>query len=519
MKRLVSIFIVVSVCLPSIAWGDLTLVKDGKAVSSISIPANPTASQQLAAEEFVKYVKQMTGATLAVDDHGLQIGSLEEAYRMLDEMGCRFLAPQYDFYKGSGEIIPTNVPDLALKETQFPEPKFKLRKLYVEEGHSHTVENLKQMIQWMPKVGYNTLVVPMNYQGHGKVMWDNWRDAITPELQKRGITIEVGGHGYQNFLNADMEGGKLFDQHPEWFGLDKDGQRRKEQQYVFCTSNDAAVNYLIDQFMAYIKAHPEIQVYDFWPPDGARWCECDACQKLGSASDRQAILLKQVAERVKQIRPDLRLEMIAYNSIIDPPEKQTIDKNVLVDFCPINQEFDHQINDPAAENNAAYVTELKAWRSKFDGDISIYSYYRKYAWDSLPVELPHYLQKDLQFYAAVPVQGVSTYCEPGDWGTYEMNHYVLAALARDPDADVDAIEKKFCDARYGAVSADVIEAINALEGVVRNDCALPNSELKSADEIERAMQAIGLKYVQRKSKEMKGRSIKMGIETRLRDWN
>src|SRR6201999_1438743 len=118
----------------------------------------------------------------------------------------------------------------VLKETEFPEPKFKLRKLYVEEGHSHTEENLKQLIEWMPKVGYNTLVVPMNYQGHGKVMWDNWREVLTPELQKRGITIEVGGHGYQNFLNADMEGGKLFDQHSEWFGLDKIGARRREEQ-------------------------------------------------------------------------------------------------------------------------------------------------------------------------------------------------------------------------------------------------------------------------------------------------
>jgi len=37
------------------------------------------------------------------------------------------------------------------------------------------------------------------------------------------------------------------------------------------------------------------------------------------------------------------------------------------------------------------------------------------------------MQKDLQWYAKLPVQGVSTYAEPGDWFTYELNHYVLAA--------------------------------------------------------------------------------------------
>jgi hypothetical protein len=490
MRQLLCIFIVALISAASIARADLTLVKEGKAMTNISIPPSPTASQQLAAEEFVKYVKQMTGVTLTVGEGGLQIGSLEEAYWMLDEMGCRFLSPQYDFYKGAGEIIPTNVSTLSLPDAKFPAAKLPIRKLYVEEGHSHTVENLKQMIQWMPKVGYNTLVVPMNYQGHGKVMWDNWRDALTPELQKRGITIEVGGHGYQNFLNADMEGGKLFDQHPEWFGLDKTGQRRRESNYVFCTSNAAAMNYFINHFAAYIQAHPEIQVYDFWPPDVARWCECDECKKLGSPSDRQAILLKQIADRIKQVKPDLRLEMIAYSAAIDPPENQTIDKNILVDFCPIDQQFEFQINDPAAGKNAAYVAQLKAWRSKFAGNISIYSYYRKYAWDSLPVELPHYLQKDLQFYQSVPVNGVSTYSEPGDWGTYELNHYMLAALARNPDADVDALEKKFSEARYGPASPDAIAAINSLEQIVRSDCAIPNSTMKSADEIDRAMQAI-----------------------------
>ena len=61
-------------------------------------------------------------------------------------------------------------------------------------------------------------------------------------------TIEVGGHGYQNFLNADMEGGKLFDQHPEWFGADAQGTRHKEKNRVFCSSNPQAVDYLIKNF-------------------------------------------------------------------------------------------------------------------------------------------------------------------------------------------------------------------------------------------------------------------------------
>src|SRR5205814_5693568 len=144
-------------------------------------------------------------------------------------------------------------------------------------------------------------------------------------------TIEVGGHGYQNFLNPDMEGGKLFEQHPEWFGQDKNGKRHREKSWVLCTSNQQAVDYLIGNFVAYVKDRPEIQIYDFWPPDGAKWCECDECAKLGAPSDREAILVQQVKERVAKVRADLRLEVLAYQTSIIPQENEKLDKDVLVD--------------------------------------------------------------------------------------------------------------------------------------------------------------------------------------------
>jgi hypothetical protein len=121
----------------------------------------------------------------------------------------------------------------------------------------------------------------------------NFREKVAPECQKRGILIEVGGHGYQNFLNAEMEDGKLFTQHPDWFGKNAQGQPQKAKGWVFCTSNLDATQYLIKNFLAYIKERPEIQIYDFWPPDGAKWCECDKCKELGTPSDRQAILVRK----------------------------------------------------------------------------------------------------------------------------------------------------------------------------------------------------------------------------------
>ncbi len=270
----------------------------------------------------------------------------------------------------------------------------------------------------MPKVGYNVLVCPMDYGNKGRVKWDSWRAALTPELQKRGLMIEVGGHGYENFHSAEMDGGKHFTEHPEWFGADENGTRRKEKAYVFCTSNAAAVGFVTKRLLDYVATRPEIQIFDFWPPDGAKWCACADCAKLGDPPERQAKLLSHVSREVAKVRPDLKMEAIAYSKLIEPPKIEKIDKNVLIDFCPIAQNFEFTLDDPAGHGtredgvtpraNAQYFKALRAWRDVFDGPLSIYSYYRRYAWDSLPVTLPWHMKREMAFYASVPARNRSS---------------------------------------------------------------------------------------------------------------
>ena len=320
-------------------------------------------------------------------------------------------------------------------------------------------------------------------------MWDNWRKELTPDLRRRGIWIEVGGHGYENYLNAEMEGGQLFARHPEWFHMDGSGKRIRNTHAVFCTSSREAKQYFIANVSRYLEARPEIEVFDFWPPDGAKWCQCPKCKALGTPSDRQALLLAEVSATAHRTRPGLRFETIAYAACVAPPLQAAMDSSVLVDFCPIAQCFEYQIGDPKSDRNADYVGQLKAWLKSFQGDISIYSYYRKYAWRSLPNIMPHYIQNDLRFYRDLGARGISSYAEPGDWGTYELNHYVLGGLAWNPDANVDKMIGDFARARFGSRADLAKEAYKLLEDNVRRVCSLPGTTLKTSTEYQRAADA------------------------------
>ncbi len=502
----------------------IALASEGTALYRIVVPDSNSNAGRFAAEELKKYLDQMSASDFEIvtetsgrailvttvqslsridprvnisamgdDEFGIFMrgqkllltgGSdrslLYAVYEFLTVVGCLWLAPDFDFFEGKSRMIPA-VRELRYSHSsdRTEKPVLKYRKLYIEEGLTHHAENLKTLIDWMPKARYNILVAPLDYEGKGRVCWDNWRDSLIPELEKRSIHVEVGGHGYQNFLNAGMDNGRLFREHPEWFGLGHDGERKTNPRMVFCTSNMRAVKFLHANLLDYLKKHPEIDIFDFWPPDSETWCECEKCSSMGTPSDRHALLVSQTARYLRKKIPGVKLECIAYHRYVEPPQGKMPDSNVLIDFCPINQSFEFQIYEEGSGNNRMYRNHLLSWLKRFGGDISIYSYYRKYAWRSLPVMIPHYMQNDLLFYSSCGVRGVSVYSEPGDWFTYGLNHYVLARLAWNPETDVDKLITDYCSVLFGTEANLAVSVLAGLEDIVRFSCRVAFTEPKS----------------------------------------
>lgn len=508
----------------------LVIADRGKSDYVIVTPASPTQAEDLAAREISRYIEKISRVRLPIRRGGdlpkraLVVGhrgwtvpakvdrlmgdqfavltrgerihlvggrdraTLYAAYRLLEWLGCRWLAPELDHYQGAAEFVPRRARLVLKPGDQTVTPSIHFRTIHVEEGESHDERNLVTIIDWMSKVGFNVLSIPMDFKGDGRVVWDRWREKLTPVLRERDILIAVGGHGYENFLNRTMEGGELARRHPEWFGkhdrITKPAER--DSVFTFCTSNEKAASFVIAGVVEFLRKRPEIDIFDFRPPDAARWCECDRCAALGSPPERQARLHASLNKALAREGLPTRTSMLSYEEALAPPKSEKIDKSILVDVCPSTQDFQFTINDPKSQENAKYVDALRAWRQAFEGDLGVYSYYRKYVWGSLPVLLPHYMQADLKFYMTIPIQGFSTYAEPADWFTYELNHYVLARLLMDTGTDVDATIADFAAARYGAQAPAAIQGFSALENDVRKFGSLRDTSLKSAVDIREA---------------------------------
>ncbi len=396
-------------------------------------------------------------------------GTLYGAYALLEKLGCRWFAPNFDFYSpASGERVPRISSPAIDQLDQISKPSFQYRPLYIEEGQSHTPQNLVQTVDWMAKVHLNLLNAPVDYEHWGRTKWDNYRSTLVPELKKRDMLIEVGGHGYQNFLPQE----RYFTQHPEWFGM-INGKRTADPNVVFSTSNPEAMATFIQNVREYLRGHPEVDIFNCLPPDMTHWSQAPEDVALGSASDRQMLLVNQLSAALKAEFPKLVIQFNAYSNFLEPPEHVRPAPDFLMSFDPYLRSFETTLFDKSQSENAFYVSALEKWTSGLvpPGNVIIYSYITKYQWRSFPILIPHLIDDEIKRFYAMKLGGLSTYSEPACWATFELDHYITSRLLWNANLNIDAELADYTQMRYGPAAGPVGQYLSLLEQVAPH--ALP----------------------------------------------
>lgn len=391
-------------------------------------------------------------AIRAAPDEGVVLLGLTErsvlyaAYDVLRRLGVRFYAPKFDQYDGHAEHLPS-ARSLRLDSCDVLEqPSFDLRRKYVEEGWSHGPRPLREVVDWMAKSRLNALVHPYDYGGQGVVRWDDVRDDLLPELRRRGIVVEVGGHGYEAFLPPDR--------HPSYYTAGTG---------VFDVDNAEAVQAYTARVVEYLRARPEIAVFDAWPPDDGEWPEAGVAT-FGSVADAYAAVTNALVRAVARAQLDVRIEAVAYNKHISPPSAaHRLDDSALLDFAAHDRGYDTSMFDDAAPSNVVYRQLFTEWSSCFAGSLAIFEYYRKYSWHSLPVLLVRLVLDEIPRYRAAGFTGVGTYSEPDDWITYEPIHLLVAELSWNVDLPGETWLRDHLEQRYGAAARGIASYLGHVE--------------------------------------------------------
>lgn len=348
---------------------------------------------------------------------------LMAVYRFLKELGCQWVRPGAE-----GERIPKTIPDhwdIHVEE----KASYRHRGVCIEGAD--TYENIKDMIDYLPKVGMNEyfiqFIVPGIFFKRWYHHWDNpyleekpiTREEIAAitvklekEIAKRGLRYHKVGHGWTC----------------EPFGIDGTGWESDREYTVseearqhlaqvngvrglwdniplnteLCYSNPETRKVVTDAITSYAVKNPNVQVIHFWLSDGNNnYCECENCRKKQPA-DWYMTILNELDEKLTAAGLDTKIVFLLYHGLLWEPQEVQLKnpERFILMYAPISRvygqnyanalQYDEEL--PKFELNHAKMPEslaqnlahLRRWQEQFQGDSFAFDYHLMWAHMSDP---------------------------------------------------------------------------------------------------------------------------------------
>jgi hypothetical protein len=337
-------------------------------------------------------------------------------YRFLAEIGCAWVRPGPD-----GEFIPRGkTADFHVKAAE--KASYRYRGICIEGAVSF--ENVRENIEWAPKVGFNSYFLEFKTPFTFFDRWYSHRhnpliepapvtveqvDAFTESLgraiSKRGLLYHAVGHGWTGeplglpCLGWDPVDTKVGMETSRYFAQ-LDGKRELFRGVPLntnlCYSNPQARELIVQYAADYAEQHRSVDILHFWLADAFNnHCECEACESV-LPSDFYVMLLNELDAELTARGLDTKIVFLLYLDLLWPPETERLNnkERFILLFAPISRTYSRTYDadtsgitlQPFVRNQLKFPSDirenvafLKAWKPFFDGDSFAYEYH--YMWD------------------------------------------------------------------------------------------------------------------------------------------
>jgi hypothetical protein len=470
------------------------LVRDGKAVATIVIPADDLAVESYAAQELQYHVKASSGAELPIASESKPIQAGPHVY-----LGhCKAAAAagvDPSALPGNAYIVKTVGDDLFIcGRDSKGDPLGR-------DTHEGTLFGVYDILEtnlgvrwlWPGKLGevipsHTTVSLPALDATVKPLLWfKEWRNESIPgekvwlKRQRFGRSVQPSyGHSFGDYW---ARFGKT---HPEYFGMFPDGVRGAGKAAVagdydihMCVSEPGLVTQIIEDWKA--KGSPEF--LNVCENDGWAGCACERCLswdqpnpenpvpfdkrleaaknvfaghdgprdewmlQLGSLSDRYARFWHNVAEEAVKTRPDVKVVSYVYDNYRRAPVKAVLSANVLCGVVPQESIFGYDKND-----SEVFRRDWSGWE-KTGCMLFLRPNYTLQA-QNFPAFYARTMGEDLKFSMAHSLKGTDFDSLTSKYATQGPSLYMLATILNHPDASVDGVIDEFC-AAFGPAKGSV----------------------------------------------------------------
>ena len=361
---------------------------------------------------------------------GSSAAVLHAAYALLESLGARWVRPGLQ-----GEVVrPMEGPPPRMSLCSVP--AFQRRGLADgclswwpgSASFRSWLEEMRDLVDWMGKMRMNRLFVHFNRVPSGDL------SPLLPELQRRGIALELGGHVLPRLLPAGVR-----DAEPELCRV-RDGVRRADGN--FCTANPRALRLLAEGARQYAGQLPPADLYHLWPYDAKDdpWCSCPDCRSL-SGDEQMWRAVAAAREGLRAARPGARISGLLYHESLGAVDCAPEGANLL--FAPRERCYLHPL-DGDCPRNRRYLGHLVDALRRQGGSISVLEYYGDPILFGRPANRVRLVAADMAAYRDAGVQAVSTLVFGAlSWWLFPVQLYCYARASWEP-ASAPAVAQDYC---------------------------------------------------------------------------
>ncbi|MCX7795685.1 MAG: DUF4838 domain-containing protein [bacterium] len=422
-------------------------------------------------------------------------------YRFLRELGCRWIRPGKD-----GEIIPKK--DVSLVDVKVvEEASYRHRGICIEGAVSY--ENVFDIIDWSPKVGFNSYFIQFR---EGYTFFDRWYShtnnplkekepfsvdkarefvrSLEKEIKRRGLLYHAVGHGWtcEPFgipgLGWDLYEGEVPEDYIK-YTAEINGKRGLWEGIPLntnlCYSNPEVRRIITDSIVEYLEKHPYIDLLHFWLADGANnQCECEECRKT-LPSDFYVMMLNELDEKLTSKGIDTKIVFLLYVDLLWPPEKEHIknpDRFIMM-FAPITRSYsdtfkpiDTPIGIPEyRRNKLAFpknieenIAFLKEWQKIFKGDSFDFDYHLMWAHYADPgyMDITRIIYEDIKNLKIIGLNGLISCQIQRMFFPTGLPMYVMASTLWDDGIDLEKLINEYLTDSFGSDGTLVKEYLDKL---------------------------------------------------------
>ncbi|MGI5946442.1 MAG: DUF4838 domain-containing protein [Lachnospiraceae bacterium] len=434
---------------------------------------------------------------------------LAGVYHYLYLLGCRFLGPD-----PRCEVIPVLTNTAQLYQHISHTASHKHRGICLEGANS--AENIKAVIDWLPKVGYNSFFLQFQIPYTFLARWYQHENnpiipaesftledavsltkTILPEIKKRGLRLHQVGHGWTGAClgvpSSDWKKADLALSDSQRSMLAEINGKRELFHGIpmnsnLCYSNPDVIHEFTKQVSDYALAHPEIDYLHVWLADEHNnICECKNCQDHLLA-DQYIHILNEIDQQLSQHHCSTKIVFLLYQELLWPPKTARFNhpERFVLMFAPISRTFQesYRISGELPEipefrrNHITLPVDLdenlsflRAWQEIFTGDSFVYDY---------PLGRAHYgdfgyhhiskvISEDICQLDNLKLNGYISCQELRTGMPNFLPNYVMGRTLFDSSCSFDSLRNEYMQAAYGVHAEEVLDYLSRLSGLCSCD--------------------------------------------------